>query len=138
MKPLGVGGKISYMKKHHTKKITIDELKVLMEESISTAVRKAFYDIIASHFPLQEPDRSLHDINPIEKKINFTDLFLLLKQGDPAGPYPSLEAAQQAGAVTINYGLLANAIITFLIVAVALFLVIKGINRLNRGSGKRK
>ena len=64
--------------------------------------------------------------------VNFTDLFLLLKQGVPPGPYPTLEAAQQAGAVTLNYGLFVNAIISFVIVAFALFLVVKGINRFNR------
>jgi len=61
---------------------------------------------------------------------DFKDLYLLLKPGDPAGPYASLEAAQTAGAVTLNYGEFANALIHFLIVAVALFFLVRGLNRL--------
>lgn len=61
---------------------------------------------------------------------DFADLFLVLKPGQAPGPYATLAAAQEAGAVTLNYGELANAIITFLIVAFAMFLVVKALNRL--------
>lgn len=61
---------------------------------------------------------------------DFKDLFVLLKPGEPAGPYVSLEAAKAAGAVTLNYGEFANALIHFLIVAVALFFLVKSLNRL--------
>lgn len=61
---------------------------------------------------------------------DFKDLYVLLKPGDPAGPYASLEAAQTAGAVTLNYGEFANALIHFLIVAIALFFLVRGLNRL--------
>lgn len=59
--------------------------------------------------------------------IDFSNFFLVLK-GD--GPYPTPEAAQAAGAVTLNYGLFINAMINFAIVAFALFMVLRGINRL--------
>src|SRR4030066_121485 len=49
--------------------------------------------------------------------IDFSNLAILLKQGIPPGPYESLAAAQAAGAVTLNYGLFINTIITFLIIA---------------------
>lgn len=62
--------------------------------------------------------------------VDFSDLFLTLKAGATAGPYASLAAAQQAGAVTISYGLFLNSVISFLIVAFAVFLLIKGINKL--------
>jgi len=62
--------------------------------------------------------------------VDFSDLFLTLKEGATAGPYATLAAAQQAGAVTISYGLFINSVISFLIVAFAVFLLIKGINRL--------
>ncbi len=68
---------------------------------------------------------------------DFTDLFLVLKQGVPAGPYISLLAAQEAGAVTLNYGLFVNAVITFMVVAFAMFLLVKSINRLY-STGKPK
>jgi large conductance mechanosensitive channel len=64
--------------------------------------------------------------------VNFADFFILLKAGDPAGPYAVLADAQAAGAVTINYGLFINAIISFLIVALAMFLLVRYMNRLQR------
>lgn len=61
---------------------------------------------------------------------DFGDLFLVLQQGDPVGPYPTLSLAQEAGAVTVNYGLFINALVSFLVVAFAMFLIVKAINRL--------
>jgi large conductance mechanosensitive channel len=65
-------------------------------------------------------------------KVDFTNLFLVLKQGAQAGPYLSVEAAQKAGAVTFNYGVFINTLISFMIVAFAVFLLIRGINRMKR------
>ena len=65
-------------------------------------------------------------------KVDFANLFVVLKAGAQTGPYLSVEAAQIAGAVTFNYGLFINAIIAFVIVAFAVFLLIRGINRLKR------
>ncbi|MCE7984392.1 MAG: large conductance mechanosensitive channel protein MscL [Caldilinea sp. CFX5] len=63
-------------------------------------------------------------------RVEFSDLFLVLKAGEAAPrPYPTLAAAQAAGAVTVNYGIFINNIITFLIVAAAMFLLIRAINR---------
>jgi large conductance mechanosensitive channel len=63
--------------------------------------------------------------------VDFSDLFLLLKDGPKAAPpYASLAEAQQAGAVTVNYGLFINSVITFLIVAFAVFLLVRAVNRL--------
>lgn len=62
--------------------------------------------------------------------VNFADLFILLEPGDPTGPYTTLEAAQAAGAVTINYGIFINNVITFLIVALVTFFLVRGMNRL--------
>jgi large conductance mechanosensitive channel len=60
--------------------------------------------------------------------IDFSDFFVTLK----GGSYPTLAAAKAAGAVTINYGLFINAIIRFVIVAFAVFILVKQINRLAR------
>ncbi len=62
--------------------------------------------------------------------VDFTDLFLTLKEGAQAGPYATLAAAQEAGAVTISYGIFFNSVISFLIVAFAVFLLIRGINNM--------
>lgn len=64
--------------------------------------------------------------------MDFSNLFLVLQQGAPAGPYASVADATAAGAVTVNYGLFFNAIVSFLIVAFAVFLLIRAINRLHR------
>jgi len=63
-------------------------------------------------------------------KVDFSNLFFVLKEGASAGPYLSVEAAQKAGAVTFNYGIFINTLISFLIVAFAVFLLIRAINRL--------
>ena len=63
---------------------------------------------------------------------DFTNLFMVLRDGSISGPYATLALAQEAGAVTLNYGLFINAIVTFLIVAFAIFLLIRAINRLQR------
>ena len=65
-------------------------------------------------------------------KIDFSNLFAVLKEGKVAGPYPSLAAAKAAGAVSINIGIFINTIISFVIVAFAVFLLIKMINKLRR------
>lgn len=64
--------------------------------------------------------------------VDFSDLFITLKDGTVAGPYATLASAQEAGAVIIGYGVFINAVISFLIVAFAVFLLIKSINKLQR------
>ena len=65
-------------------------------------------------------------------KVDFANLFVVLKQGAQAGPYLTLEAAQKAGAVTFNYGAFINTLTSFLIVAFVVFLLVRAINRLKR------
>ncbi len=64
--------------------------------------------------------------------VDFSNFFAVLKEGEAAGPYATLAEAQEAGAVTINYGVFLDSVIAFLIVALAVFLVIKAINRMKR------
>ncbi len=65
------------------------------------------------------------------KGIDFSNIFLVIKKGvENEGPYRSLEAAKSAGAVVISYGVFINTLITFLITAVAIFLVIKAFNKM--------
>ena len=70
--------------------------------------------------------------------VDFENFYLTVRNGLPAGPYPTLTDAQAAGAVTVNYGLFINAIISFLIVALAMFFIIRAINRLREGSEEEK
>jgi len=64
--------------------------------------------------------------------VDFSSLFIVLKQGTVPSPYASLSAAKTSGAVTINYGAFVNTIISFIIVAFAVFLLIQNINKLKR------
>ncbi|MBP3513950.1 MAG: large conductance mechanosensitive channel protein MscL [Elusimicrobiaceae bacterium] len=64
-------------------------------------------------------------------KVDFSNWFIVLKQGAQEGPYASLAAAQAAGATTLNIGTFLNAIISFIIVALCIFLLIKVINKVN-------
>jgi large conductance mechanosensitive channel len=65
--------------------------------------------------------------------VDFSNMFITLREGaKAAGPYASLAAAKDAGAVTLNYGLFVNSIVSFLIVAFAIFMVVKGANSLKQ------
>lgn len=63
-------------------------------------------------------------------RVDFTNLYLTLPVDGKFEQFDSLEAAQAAGAVTINYGLFINTLISFILVAFSVFLLIKGINKL--------
>ena len=63
---------------------------------------------------------------------DFSNFYAVLKDGTAPGPYASLAAAREAGAVTLAYGVLVNTVINFLIVAFALFVVIKAMNAAKR------
>ena len=60
--------------------------------------------------------------------VDFSGVLFVLKEGATPGPYATAALAKEAGAVTINIGLFINAVISFLIVAFALFMVIKAMN----------
>ena len=62
--------------------------------------------------------------------VDFANIFSVLSEGETPGPYLTLTAAQEAGAVTVNWGIFINTVISFLIVAFAIFLIIKSVNKL--------
>lgn len=65
--------------------------------------------------------------------VDFQDLFIVLREGSQAaGPYATVAAAQEAGAVTINYGLFINSVISFVLIAIAVFFLVRAMNRLER------
>ena len=63
-------------------------------------------------------------------RVDFSNLYLTLRDGAAPGPYAALAEAKKAGAVTLNLGLFANTVINFVIVAMAIFLVVRAMNRL--------
>lgn len=63
---------------------------------------------------------------------DFSKYFIILKQGTPHGPYKSMAAAEAAHAVTLNYGVFIGTIITFIIIALSIFVILRQINKLKR------
>ena len=71
--------------------------------------------------------------------VDFSNLFVTLKAGaEAAGPYASLADAQAAGAVTVNYGVFFNNVVSFVIVAFAVFMLVKGMNTAQEGMAKKE
>ena len=68
--------------------------------------------------------------------VDFSNFFMVLKEGSIPAPYETMAAAKEAGAVTINYGVFINTILSFLIVAFAVFILIRYINKLKRPQEK--
>ncbi len=64
--------------------------------------------------------------------VDFSNLFVVLKEGTAPGPYATVAAAKAAGAVTLNYGLFLNTVVNFLIVAFAIFFLVRGMNALRK------
>lgn len=96
----------------------------VIDLAIGIIIGAAFNDIVKSLVN----DIIMPPIGVLLNNVDFTNLFINLSDGD----YPSLAAAQEAGAATINYGLFINTVINFIIIAFVVFLIIKQVNRLQR------
>ncbi len=93
---------------------------IIIGASFGTIVNSLVFDIL------------MPPIGMILGNVDFSSLFIVLKEGKFPGPYASPAVAKTAGAVTINYGVFINTLISFLIVAFAVFLLVRNINRLKR------
>jgi large conductance mechanosensitive channel len=100
----------------------------VLDMAVGIIIGAAFGAIVASLVS----DVLMPPIGLLLGRVDFSNLYLVLAAGKVAGPYASLAAAQQAGAVTFNYGVFINRVINFLIVALALFLMIRSVNRMKR------
>ncbi len=101
----------------------------VVDMAVGIIIGAAFGTIISSLVA----DVLMPPIGLLLGNVDFANLFIVLKEGAKApGPYASLAAAKAAGAVTINYGFFINTIISFVIVAFAVFLLVRSINRLKR------
>ena len=104
----------------------------VVDMAIGIVIGAAFGTIVKSFVD----DVLMPPIGLLLGNVDFNNLFIMLKEGTKAaGPYASLAAAKAAGAVTLNWGTFINTIISFIIIAFAVFLVIKGINRMKREKG---
>lgn len=93
---------------------------IIIGSSFSSVVNSLVEDIIMPPIGLLLSD------------VDFSNIYILLKEGSFPKPYASLSIAEEAGAVTLNVGLFINSLISFLIIAFVVFLIIKGINNLRK------
>jgi large conductance mechanosensitive channel len=100
----------------------------VLDMAVGIVIGAAFTSIVTSLVN----DVIMPPIGLLLGNVDFSNLFILLQEGDPVAPYASLADAQAAGAVTINYGVFFNAVISFLIVAFVVFLLIRNVNRMQR------
>lgn len=100
----------------------------VMDMAVGIVIGAAFCAIVNSFVK----DVIMPPIGLLLGKIDFANLHVVLKEGTTPGPYPTLAAAQAAGATTLNYGLFINAVISFLIIGLAVFIMVKGVNQLKR------
>ena len=69
-------------------------------------------------------------IGLITGKVDFADKYVLLRDGTPPPPYDTVATAKKAGAVVLSYGVFVNAVVSFVIVSVVLFFLVRWVNRL--------
>lgn len=100
----------------------------LMDMAVGFTVGAAFTSVAKSLVS----DIIMPPLGFILGRSDFSDLFLVLNEKDPDKTYATLAQAQAAGLTTINYGLFINNIISFLLVAVAMFLIIRLVNQLDK------
>lgn len=93
----------------------------VLDMAVGIIIGAAFGTIVSSIVK----DIIMPPIGLVLGNVDFTNLFAVLKQGVTPGPYASLADAQAAGAVTINYGIFINTLVSFLIIALVLFFLIR-------------
>jgi large conductance mechanosensitive channel len=99
----------------------------VVDMAVGIIIGAAFGAIVKS----MVDDMIMPPIGMLLGNVDFSNLFVVLKEGaKEAGPYASVAAAHSAGAVTLNYGLFINTVISFVIVAFSVFLLIRTMNRL--------
>ena len=100
----------------------------MVDMAVGIVIGAAFGGIIKSLVA----DVLMPPIGLLLGNVDFSNLFLVLKEGGTSGPFATIDAAKEAGAVTLNYGLFVNTIVNFLIIAFSIFFVIRAINRAKR------
>jgi large conductance mechanosensitive channel len=100
----------------------------VVDMAVGIVIGAAFGTIINSFVA----DIIMPPIGMILGNVDLSNMYIVLKEGKVAGPYETIAAAKAAGAVTMNYGMFLNTIISFLIIAFSVFIVIRNLNRLKR------
>ncbi len=100
----------------------------VVDMAVGIVIGTAFGTIIASLVA----DVLMPPIGLLLGNVDFSNLFVVLKSGKIAGPYATVAAAKGAGAVTLNYGRFVNTVISFLIIALAVFFMVRAMNKLKK------
>ena len=100
----------------------------MVDMAVGIVIGASFGTIISSLVA----DMIMPPIGLLLGNVDFANLFILLKEGKVASPYASPAVAKAAGAITLNYGVFINTIISFLIIAFSVFLIVRNINKLRR------
>ncbi len=100
----------------------------VVDMAVGIIIGAAFGTIVASLVA----DIIMPPIGMLMGGVDFTNIFVALKDGGTPGPYPTLAAAQAAGAVTLNVGVFLNKVFSFIIVAFSVFMLIKAMNKAKR------
>ena len=100
----------------------------VVDMAVGIVIGAAFATIVQSFVK----DVIMPPIGLLLGDVDFTDMFAVLKQGEVPGPYVTLADAQAAGAVTLNWGVFITTIVTFLIIAFAIFMVIRALSNMQR------
>jgi large conductance mechanosensitive channel len=100
----------------------------MVDMAVGIIIGAAFGSVVTSFVA----DNIMPPIGLLLGNVNFSDLIVVLREGKAPGPYASVAAAKAAGAVTLNYGLFINTLISFLVVAFSVFLLVRNINKLRK------
>jgi len=106
----------------------------MLDMAVGIVIGAAFTAIVSS----MVDDIIMPPIGLVLGGVDFSDLFIKLRDGTPPGPYATLQAARDAGAVTWNVGNFINAMVKFTIIAFALFIVVKAVNNIRRMAEREK
>lgn len=100
----------------------------VMDMAVGIIIGAAFGTIVNSLVQ----DVIMPPIGLLLGNVDFSNIFAVLKEGKVAGPYASIAAAKEAGAVTINFGVFINTIISFILIAFSVFFLVRTMNKLKR------
>lgn len=100
----------------------------VIDLAVGVVIGAAFGKIVTSLVN----DIIMPPIGMLVGKVDFANIFWVLHEGTTPSPYATLIDAQKAGAVTINPGLFINQLISFIIIAFAIFIVVRLINKMKR------
>lgn len=106
----------------------------VMDMAVGIIIGAAFGTVVKSFVD----DLLMPPIGMLLGGVDFSNLFWVIKEGATAAPYATVEAAAEAGAVTINIGQFINNCLSLLIVGFAVFLLVKSVNKMQEANAEEE